>query len=212
MRKLLLGIGLLALAMGSVSNAATPQFSDKPIDYFTEANVSALLIKMGAAGVTSSKEGDTSIVRFEVNGATHAAVIVACPQGKPGCLGLLLVVPVQLTEGTFSSEVVNGFNEKVPFGKAVRSADGKVVVIARYVISDNGILEANLAANVANFAALPATFARFLASQVVASADKGTAQPVAMSTEAKKTEIAPHSEFQNVYDFAAKQPAIVLPK
>lgn len=213
MRKLLLGLGLFALAIGGgVSSAVAQQFSDKPIKHFTEANVSALLIKMGATGVTSSKDGNTTIVRFEVNGATHVAAIVACPKGQPGCLGLLLLVPVRLAEGTFTHDVINGFNDASAFGKAVRSDDGKSIVITRYVISDNGILEGNLAVNISVFAAMPNQFASFLASQVVASADKGTAQPVAMSTEPKKPEVAPHSEFQSLYDFAAKQPAIVLPK
>lgn len=213
MRKLLLGLGLFALAIGGgVSSAVAQQFSDKPIKHFTEANVSALLSKLGATGVSSSKDGNTTVVRFEVNGATHVAAIVACPQGQPGCLGLLLLVPVALSEGTFAHEVVNGFNEASGFGKAVRSNDGKSVLITRYVISDNGILEGNLAVNISVFTAMPNQFARFLASQVVASADKGTAQPVAMSSEPKKSEIAPHSEFQSLYDFAAKQPAIVLPK
>jgi hypothetical protein len=170
------GVALASLATG----AQAQDFSDKPIKYFTPENVSAVVTKLGAQNVTSAKSENGTVVRFEANGATYSSLIVAC-KGQPGCLGLLLGIPVSLEGGAFSQDAVNGFNASVPFGKAVRINDGKSVILYRYVIADGGILEANLGTNIAVFSILPSVFAKHLSQQVIASVDQAQPKVVQMS-------------------------------
>lgn len=172
--------GVLLAMLGLVSNAQAQEFSSTPIKYFTAESLSAVLGKLGAQQVTSGKdqEGDT-IVRFEAGEVKYTAIIVAC-KNQPGCLGLLLGVPVSVENGTFSHDVVNGFNDALPFAKAVRTNDGKAVVLFRYIISDGGVLEANLATNIAVFSALPGVFAKYLSRQVVASVEQTRPMPMSV--------------------------------
>lgn len=176
--------GVLLAALGLASSVQAQEFSPTPIKYFTAEGLSAVLGKLGAQHVTSAKDqdGDT-VVRFQSGEVKYSAIIVAC-KNQPGCLGLLLGVPVSVESGTFSHDVVNGFNDALPFAKAVRTADGKAVVLFRYIISDGGILEANLATNIAVFSALPGAFAKYLSRQVVASLEQPRPMPMSVVTAA----------------------------
>ena len=170
MKKLLTALPVAAALLCASLGAASADDATS-IQYFTAENVSALLTKWGAAKVTQGKmkSGETKI-EFDVQGVTHTAILLACPQGKPGCLGLYLGVPVAIKDGKAPAEAINGFNDALPFGKAVRVDDGSVVVLFRYVISDGGISEENLNVNVAVFTQTPEILAKYLSSvNIVAS-------------------------------------------
>lgn len=213
---LVTGLALAALTAG----AAAQDFSDKPIKYFTPENVSAVVTKLGGQNVTTAKSENGAVVRFEANGATYTSVIVAC-KGQPGCLGLLLGIPVSLQGGTFSQDAVNGFNAAVPFGKAVRANDGKSVVLYRYIIADGGILEANLGTNIAVFSILPSVFAKYLSQQVIASADQVPPKVVQLSAVTapatpplvglRAPAAAAHDDIEQHLKFFAQEPHYTLP-
>jgi hypothetical protein len=210
----------MALA-GFATGALAQDYSDKPIKYFTPENVSAIVTKLGAQNVTSAKSENGTVVRFEANGATYTSLIVAC-KGQPGCLGLLLGIPVSLEGGSFSQDAVNGFNAAIPFGKAVRINDGKSVILYRYVIADGGILEANLGTNIAVFSILPSVFAKYLSQQVIASLDQAPPKVVPMSAVTvpaaapptvgfKAPTTTPHDDIARHLEFFAKEPHYTLP-
>jgi hypothetical protein len=169
-----------AALAGMATSAVAQDFSDKPIKYFTPENVTAIVTKLGGQNVNAAKTDNGTVVRFDANGATYTSLITAC-KGQPGCLGLLLGIPVSLEGGTFSQDAVNSFNAAIPFGKAARTNDGKTVILYRYVIADGGILEANLGTNIAVFSVLPTVFAKHLSQQVVASVDQAQPKVVQMS-------------------------------
>jgi hypothetical protein len=212
-----------SLALAATANAEAQEFSATPIKYFTPENVSAVVTKLGGQNVTTAKGENGTIVRFEANGASYTSVIVAC-KGQPGCLGLLLGIPVSLEgNGSFSQDAVNGFNATIPFGKAVRAPDGKSVILYRYVIADGGIMEANLGTNIAVFSVLPSVFAKYLSQQVIASA--GQAQPKVMPLSAvtapsaappaiglKAPTAAVHDDFAQHMKLFANEPQYVLPQ
>ncbi|MDZ4867582.1 MAG: hypothetical protein SGI91_09690 [Alphaproteobacteria bacterium] len=205
MRKLMLAAGM-ALAMSGAAPAALAQeLSSTPMTHFTATNVSALLTKIGAQNVTSSKDADgiTTIV-FEVAGTKYRGMLLVC-KTEPNCLGLLLGVPVFSDGGTISSEVVNSFNGGAPFGKAYRAKDGTAVVLFRYVISDYGILEGNVASNIANFTGMPDAFKRHLASQTIASNQVGNPATVNLTTAKPAAAAAAETKAA----VAAKAPAAV---
>jgi hypothetical protein len=205
MRKLMLAAGMLLAISGAAPAAVAQELSSTPMTHFTADNVSALLTKIGAQNVTSSKDADgiTTIV-FEVSGAKFRGILLVC-KTQPNCLGLLLGVPVGLESGTFSAEVVNGFNGSAPFGKAYRVKDGTAVILFRYVISDYGILEANVASNIANFTGMPAAFARHLANQTIASNQDGKPATVNLTTAKPATAAAAETKAA----VTAKAPAAV---
>jgi hypothetical protein len=230
MRKLMLAAGMALAISGMAPVAVAQELSSTPMSHFTATNVSALLTKIGAQNVSSSKDADgVSTVNFEVGGAKFTGILLVC-KTQPNCLGLLLGVPVIVEGGTISSEVVNSFNGGAPFGKAYRVKDGTAVVLFRYVISDYGILEANVASNIANFTGMPQAFARHLSSQTIASNDAkpatvnlATPKPAATAAAAiaekapaavgLKLPAAPeHGDLTNYLESFAKQPAYKISK
>lgn len=204
MRSHVFAAGLFAAALCVSAGASAAD-----LKAFTADNVKAALTGMGVANVTSEKDASgTTAVKFAVNEAPFVGLLVGC-KDQQGCLGLLLVIPVGLTEGKFSHQAVNGFNEVLPFGKAVRGDDGAVVFLSRYVIADGGVSDANLRANIAVFTAMPASFAKYLSTQVVASvAEPGRAVPVHL----EKVDAPVHGELQKHYEMLLKQPRYTLPQ
>lgn len=183
MRKLMLAAGMALALTGTAPAALAQELSTTPITHFTADNVSALLTKIGAQNVASGKDSSgNATVTFEVGGAKYRGVLLVC-KTQPNCLGLLLGVPVLIESGTFSTEVVNSFNGGAPFGKAYRVKDGTAVILFRYVISDYGILEANVGSNIANFTGMPGAFARHMANQTIASNESGKPATVNLTTE-----------------------------
>lgn len=205
MRRLILAASMALAILGTAPAAFAQELSSTPITHFTADNVTALLTKIGAQNVTSAKgtDGITSI-KFDVSGVKHTGVLLVC-KTQPNCLGLLLGVPVALESGTFSAEVVNGFNGSAPFGKAYRVKDGTAVILFRYVISDYGILEGNVASNIANFTGMPAAFARHLANQTIASNQDGKPATVNLTTATPAAAAAAETKAA----ITAKQPAVV---
>jgi hypothetical protein len=189
MRKLMLAAGMALAILGTAPAAVAQELSTTPMTHFTADSVTALLTKIGAQNVTSSKDSDgiTTIV-FEVSGTKFRGILLVC-KTQPNCLGLLLGVGVASDVG-YSTEVVNSFNGSAPFGKAYRSKDGKAVVLFRYVISDYGILEANVGSNIANFTGMPAAFARHMANQTIASNQDGKPATVNLTTAKPATAAA----------------------
>jgi len=199
--------GLLAAGLCAPTFA---QAANEPIKYFTAENVQAALTGLGAASVTSEKDKTGSlVVRFSVREAPFLAVLTGC-KGQPGCLGLLLVIPVGLPDGKFSHQAVNGFNEVLPFGKAVRGDDGAVVFLSRYLISDGGISEENLRANIGVFTAMPDSFAKYLSAQLTASLSEPA--PHAVPIAHLEASGAPHSEIEQRIEMLVKEPRYVLPR
>lgn len=187
MRKLM---ATAALAVALCAGASAQDFSGTPMANFTADNVSALLTKIGAENVAAAKTNDGApTVTFEVSGAKFRGVLFVCKQ-SPNCFGLLLGVPVFIEGGAISHDAVNGFNGTAPFGKAFRAKDGNAVLLFRYVIADQGIMEGNLASNIANFVGMPAAFARYLSSQTVASNQTGAATTANLSDTAKPAVVA----------------------
>jgi hypothetical protein len=211
MRKLMLAAGMALALTGTAPAAFAQEFSSTPMTHFTATNVSALLTKIGAQNVSSSKDTDgITTVTFEVSGAKFRGILLVC-KTQPNCLGLLLGVPVAIESGTFSSEVVNSFNGGAPFGKAYRVKDGTAVVLFRYVISDYGILEANAASNIANFVGMPAAFARHMANQTIASNESGKPATVNLTAEKPAAAAAAAEVKAAVTDKAAKAVGLKLP-
>jgi len=183
MRKLMLAAGMALALAGTAPAALAQELSSTPITHFNPTNVSTLLTKIGAQNVSSSKDTDgITTVTFEVSGVEFRGILLVC-KTQPNCLGLLLGVPVRLESGTFSSEIVNSFNGSAPFGKAYRVKDGTAVVLFRYVISDYGILEANVASNIANFTGMPGAFARHMSNQTIASNEAGKPATVNLTAD-----------------------------
>jgi hypothetical protein len=210
MRKLMLAAGMALALTGTAPAVLAQELSSTPITHFNADNVSALLTKIGAQNVTSSKDADgTTTIVFEVSGAKYRGVLLVC-KTPPNCLGLLLGIGVA-TEGTFSTEVVNSFNGGAPFGKAYRSKDGKVVILFRYVISDYGILEANVASNIANFTGMPAAFQRHVANQTIASNQDGKPATVNLTSTKPGAAAVAADVKAAIDDKAAKTVGLKLP-
>jgi hypothetical protein len=211
MRTLMLAAGMALALTGAAPAALAQDLSSTPITHFNATNVSALLTKIGAQNVSSSKDSDgITTVTFEVSGAKFRGILLVC-KTQPNCLGLLLGVPVHMEGGTISSEIVNSFNGSAPFGKAYRVKDGTAVVLFRYVISDYGILEANIASNIGNFVGMPAAFARHLANQTIASNETGKPATVNLTTEKPAAAAAAAEVKAAVTDKAAKAVGLKLP-
>lgn len=152
-------------ASASVASAAGT------IDLFTVDKVSSLLTAWGAGNVTTGKtpDGTRDLVRFDSGGATYTAVLTACPKDKVGCYGLYVGIGVESPSGSFTLQTINDFNSVLPFGKAVRTQDGKVALLFRYIISDGGITEDNLRGNIGVLTDMPETFNKYLQSATIAS-------------------------------------------
>ena len=209
MRKLILAAGM-ALALSGTPGAFAQELSSTPLTHFTADNVTALLTKIGAQNVSSAKDTDgITTIAFEASGQKFRGMLLVCKQ-QPNCLGLLLGVAVAAEGGTFSAEIVNSFNGSAPFGKAYRSKDGTAVVLFRYVIADYGILEANVASNVANFTGMPAAFARHLSSQTIASIQDGKPASVNLTSATSATAAAAEAK-ASITAKAAKAVALKLP-
>ncbi len=166
---------LFAAAVASMTLVASaPSMSAEAltktsIEGFSEANVTSVLTRLGAADVKRVKvEGDIIVIEYTANGMPFRAVLLHC-DNPPGCLGLLLGIPLKFEGATLSHDIINGFNENYPFGKAHRIDNGAVVVFTRYVIADGGISEINLGINIAVLAAMPSVFAKYMQTQIVAS-------------------------------------------
>jgi hypothetical protein len=157
-------------AVGNVSAQPEPTKEPAlPIEYFNVDNVSAVLTNLQAVDIKAGKTtSGLNVVRYQLNKTNFFAVLVVCP-GQSGCLGLLLGAGVQGEGAEVSFEVINEYNEKQPFSKAVRIGSDHVIALSRYVISDGGISEANLRSNVLNFSIVPAHFARFVSDRPSAS-------------------------------------------
>lgn len=174
---------LLASAPANAAEALTKT----AIEGFSEANVSSVLTRLGAADVKRVKvDDDTIVLEYVANGLPFRAVLLHCDQA-PGCLGLLLGIPLKLEGTTVANETVNGFNENYPFGKAYRVDNGAAIVLTRYVIADGGISEINLGINIAVLAAMPSIFVKHMQSQIVASVGGRSLQALPVSWDRLNT-------------------------
>jgi hypothetical protein len=210
MRKTVFAAIVSTMALTLLSPAlAAPELSKATIDYFTEANVSSILNKIGAKNVKRAKaEVDSIVLEFEGNGLPFRAVLTVC-KDRPGCLGLLLGIPLAQDGVTFSHDVINGFNESYLFGKAYRAENGAAVVLSRYIIADGGITEANVGHNIAVFAAMPETFIKHMNSQIVASVGSRPSQLTPVMWEHADSKSG-HAAKKTPYDFFSKLPAGVF--
>jgi hypothetical protein len=179
------------------------------LDHFSIENVTEVLQKVGATGISSGVTEDKkfSFVRFEFGGIGYIAILTACKE-TPRCAGLLLgtALGASPTE-TVSFEAVNNFNDTLAFAKVTRTDDGKAVVLSRYVIADGGIADENLATNIAVFTALPQVFAKYLSAQKVASMEPSSKLAVEdFSTETNsKAEPFEHNAVEEYGELITKE-------
>lgn len=155
---------IVAVSIAETSTIArSASAAPTSIEYFNVDNISEELRSLNATEIRSEQTASgILLLRYKIDGTEFFAAFLACSTTQPGCLGLLLGVGFRMEEGVkVSYELVNEYNARQPFSKAVRVDTGEVVALTRYAISDGGISPANLRSNISNFAQTVDVFRRF---------------------------------------------------
>lgn len=183
MRVFTAALATLVVAFAAVAvpaRAAAPELklSDPTaqIENLTAENVSAILQEVGAQQIETHQDGGKTIVTFKDGEIPYNLGFALCNIRPGTCLALVMVVGFDPGATHYPLELFNAFNKDNAFVSAV-ALDGNRFAVSRMLFTDGGVSRKNVAMNIVNFAAAPQVIMKFLASQIVAGADRATPAP-----------------------------------
>ena len=161
-------LSLAAAAFAALLPTSAAQAADETatvIDYFTVANVTAVLNELKATNITSEKEEQVTTIRAEIGGYPISFGIQKCVAA--GCIGMLIGAGMD-PGARVSSETLLGFTGKMPPTPAIR-LQGNAVALVRAEISLGGMRSSNLRENIALVVGTVPVFVKHLKDAVIAS-------------------------------------------
>jgi hypothetical protein len=184
MRKVLFGAVLAAVALSNVAPTSAAEAGDitgltKPgsvIDSVSTDNISEILREMGAQQIEVHDAGKMKVVTFVESNVPYNLGITLCDIRPGKCVGLVLIVAMDTGTLKFPLELINSHNKDNIFA-AVTQIDSKKIGIGHALLIDSGVTKKNLAMNIGTFAISVQEAMKYLASQFVASNEKGGATP-----------------------------------
>lgn len=118
---------------------------------FTLAQIEAILMDSGLSFLRETSSSGTPVFIITTDaGGKFVMGLTVCEPGGDNCLGLHLFAIFDMPGGGDPLALINAFEGQVPFAKAFITRRGRPV-IARYVIADGGITNANIFFNMTNF-------------------------------------------------------------
>ena len=157
-------ISLVAVAMAALITV-TSSASAAELTQITSAKLSEILTAItGKATNVSKPEAGVEIVSIVENGS-YDFVLSDCT--AQGCATMQMTMFFN-KEDIFTLALVNGFNSKDLSATAFLTPDNRVYLVNLF-ITDGGVTEENIKANLAIYLRAPGKFAKFALSQTTAA-------------------------------------------
>ena len=182
-------VSRFAIAAVATTLATAAANAEALIQKFNVDNVKAAITSLGITDVASRKEsadGKTiDLITFNSGATRHVGLLTVCDEG--GCLGLSLIT-VWDGGDTVSYETLNKFNASFHFGRAYKGSSN-LLAFGRYAISDGGVSEENLRANIGNFVNGSQVFQKYVQDSAIVSSLTPPNPSTAQLTAAPNSEI-----------------------